>query len=137
MNATYGPGRRLDPGGEGDDAPGDNSGYAPTHYPGTRDPARAIALTARTGDELSSTDFFLEPTATYSVRGHVRILGMRRSRDGVVLVLEPRKNGRLWSTPTRQTTVAKGDNSFEISDALPGAYPLIGMRMNEGRRFEA
>ena len=137
VNAAYKPGQRLDPGDEADGALTGKPGYVPTYFPGTPDPARAIALTVKTGEELSSTDFLLEPAATYSVRGHASILGMRRSSDGVVLVLEPRTNGCLWTTPTRQTLADKGDNSFEISDVLPGAYTLIGMWMNEGRRYQA
>lgn len=136
VDATYKPGQRLDPVDEGDDATTGKSGYVPTYYPGTPDPAKAIAMTVKTGEEISSTDFLLEPTTTYSVRGHVSILGMRRSTDGVVLALEPRTSGRLWSTPNRQTLVDKGDNSFEIADVLPGSYTLTGMWMNEGRRYQ-
>lgn len=39
--------------------------------------------------------------------------------------------------PNRQSLVDKGDGSFEIPDVLPGNYTLVGMWMNEGKRYQA
>src|SRR5271156_105163 len=69
LSATYRPGQRLEANEEGVDMEGlGKSGYVPTYYPGTPDPARATALTIKSGDELPSMDFLLEPTTVYSIR---------------------------------------------------------------------
>lgn len=137
VNATYRPGQRLDPADDADDAPSGKSGYVPTYYPGTPDPAKAIAVAVRAGEEIPATDFLLEPTTAYSVRGRVNILGMRRPPDGVILMLYARTNGRAWTVPNRQSLADKGDGAFEFTDILPGPYNLEGLWMNEGRRYQA
>lgn len=137
VNATYKPGQRLDAVDESDDAPDSaKPGYVPTYYPGTPDPAKAIAVAVRAGEEIPTTNFLLEPTTVYSVRGRVSILGMHRPPEGVVLMLEPRTNGRAWTVPNRQSLADKGDGAFEITGILPGPYNLVGLWMNEGKRYQ-
>jgi len=136
INAAYRPGQRLDP-TEEDDLEAEKSGYVPTYYPGTTDATKAIAITVKTGEEIPSADFLLEPTTVYSIRGHVSVLGMRRSTEGVVLMLEPRTTGWAWGSQTRQSLVDKSEGAFEIPNVLPGAYSLVATWMGEGRRYQA
>lgn len=138
IQATYKPGQRLDSSDDTDSAPESvKSGYVPTYYPGSIDKAKAITVAVKTGEEISSMDFLLEPTTTYSIRGHVSILGVRSSTDGVIVMLVPRTNGRDWTTPNRQSLVDKGDGSFALSDILPGAYTVSAMWMGSDRRYQA
>lgn len=100
IRATYKPGQKLD------EEEGDNSeelgksGYVPTYYPGTSDPVKGIALAIKTGEEISAMDFLVQQATAYSIRGHASILGVRRSADGIILVLEPRTNPREWMLRT-------------------------------------
>ncbi len=138
LSATYKPGQRLEPNEEDEDAAdAGKSGYVPTYYPGTPDPARATTLTIKTGDEISSMDLVLEPTTVYNIRGRVNLFGPRRNPNGVILVLEARSTGLGWSVPARQTIVDKPEGMFEIQGVLPGSYTLTAFLFEEGRRYQA
>jgi hypothetical protein len=138
VSAVYKPGQRdLS---EEDEEAADKSGYAPTYYPSTSDPARAAAVTIEPGDEIPSTDIMLERTTAYSIRGHVNNFVSRRngnSGNSVILVLETRSSGLGWSIPGRQTVVDKPDGAFEIENVLPGSYTLSAFLYDEGRRYQA
>jgi hypothetical protein len=138
LSATYRPGQRLDPSEEDEDSAAIGKfGYVPTYYPGTPDPARATALIVKAGDEISSMDLVLEPTAVYSVRGHVSVSSSRRNQNGIILALEARSTGIGWSVPSRQSVVDKPDGAFEIQEVLPGSYTLSAVWFEEGRRYQA
>ena len=137
VSAIYRPGQRLESGEDDEDtADAGKSGYVPTYYPNSTDPAKGIAITIKTGDEISSTDFLLEPTTVYSIRGHVNYLA-RRNAANVILALEPRSTGLGWSVPPRQSLVDKPDGLFEIQNVLPGSYTLTAFWFDEGRRYQA
>jgi Carboxypeptidase regulatory-like domain len=138
LSAIYRPGQRLEPVEDDvDSEDAGKSGYVPTYYPGTSDPAKATALTIKTGDEISSMDLLLEPTTVYSVRGHVNILGARRNPNGVILALEARSTGLGWNVPPLRTVVDKPEGTFEIQNVLPGAYTLSAFLIEDGRRYQA
>jgi protocatechuate 3,4-dioxygenase beta subunit len=138
LSAIYRPGQRLEPVEDDiDSEDAGKSGYVPTYYPGTSDPAKATALTIKTGDEISSMDLLLEPTTVYSVRGHVNILGARRNPNGVILALEARMTGLGWNVPPLRTVVDKPEGTFEIQNVLPGAYTLSAFLIDDGRRYQA
>jgi hypothetical protein len=138
VSAIYKPGQRLEPGEEDEDAADTGkSGYVPTYYPNSTDPAKGVAITIKTGEEVSSTDFLLEPTTVYSIRGHVNNFGARRNAADVILALELRSTGLGWSVPPRQSLVDKPDGSFEIQNVLPGSYTLTAFWFDEGRRYQA
>ena len=137
IQAAYKPGQRLDSDDSDSTPESAKSGYVPTYYPGSIDKAKAVTIAVKTGEEISSMDFLLEPTTTYSIRGHVSILGIRSSTDGVIVMLVPRTNGREWTTPNRQSLVDKGDGGFALSDILPGAYTVSAMWMASDRRYQA
>lgn len=136
--AIYRPGQRLDAGD--DEVKSEDtgkSGYVPTYYPGSPDPAKAVAIAVKTGEEIPSVDLLLEPAAVYSIRGRVNNLVSRRSSAGAIIMLETRTNGLSWNVPSRQALVEKPDGSFEIPGVLPGAYTLIANWFDEGRRYQA
>jgi hypothetical protein len=138
LSATYRPGQRLEANEEDEDMEGvGKSGYVPTYYPGTPDPARATALTIKTGDEIPSMDLLLEPATVYSIRGRVNNFGSRRNPYGVILILEARSTGLGWSVPARQAIVDRPDGVFEIQNVLPGSYTLSAFLFDEGRRYQA
>jgi hypothetical protein len=138
ISAIYRPGQRLEPGKDDEDAADTGkSGYVTTYYPNSTDPAKGIALSIKTGDEISSTDFLLEPATVYSIRGHVNNFPARRNSATVILALEPRSTGLSWSIPTRQSLVDKPDGAFEIQSVLPGSYTLTAFWFDDGRRYQA
>jgi Carboxypeptidase regulatory-like domain len=138
LSATYRPGQRLETNEEDEDTDEVGKyGYVPTYYPGTPDPARATALSVKTGDEIPSMDLLLEPTTVYSIRGRVNNFGSRRNPNGVILILEARSTGLGWSVPARQAIVDKPDGVFEIQNVLPGSYTLSAFLFDEGRRYQA
>lgn len=138
LSATYKPGQHLEPNEENDDAedPG-KFGYVPTYYPGTPDPARATALTVKTGDEIASMDISLEPATVYNIRGRVNYTASRRNAANIILALESRSTGLGWSVPPRQSIVDKPDGTFEIAGVLPGSYTLSALVFEDGRRYQA
>lgn len=138
LSATYKPGQRLEPNEENDDAEDAGKfGYVTTYYPGTPDPARATAVTIKTGDEISSMDISLEPTTVYNIRGRVNYTASRRGANNIILALEPRSTGLGWSVPPRQSIVDKPDGTFEVTGVLPGSYTLSALVFEAGRRFQA
>src|SRR5580692_11570526 len=138
LSATYKPGQRLEANEENEESEDAGKfGYVPTYFPGTPDPARATAFTIKTGDEIPSMDFLLEPTTVYSIRGRVNNFGSRRNPNGVILILEARSSGLGWSVPARQAIVDKPDGVFEIQNVLPGSYTLSAFLFDEGRRYQA
>ena len=140
--ATYKPGQRLDPVEAVDDSSEPiKSGYVPTYFPGSPDMAKALPLTVKTGEELSSMSFSMEQTTVFSVRGHVNILGVQRSTDGVTVVLEPRTTSpratELLPTLSRSALADREDGSFAITNVLPGSYALVATWFDAGRKYQA
>jgi hypothetical protein len=138
VSAVYKPGQHTEhPEDDEDAADAGKSGYVPTYYPGTPDPAKAIALNMKTGDENPSINLLLEPTTVYSIRGHVNNFAARRSAADFILAFEPRSSGLGWSVPSRQSLVDKPDGAFEIPNVLPGSYILTAFLFDDGRRYQA
>lgn len=138
LSATYKPGQRLEPNEANDDAEdAEKFGYVPTYYPGTPDPARATALTVKTGEEIASMDISLEPATVYNIRGRVNYTASRRGANNIILALESRSTGLGWSVPARQSIVEKPDGMFEITGVLPGSYTLTALVFEDGRRSQA
>ena len=111
-------------------------GYAPTYYPGSPDPAKAVALTVKEGEEIPSVEIMLRPVSVYTVRG--RVLNMiSKQSTGIMVEVEPRNARTVWFFD-RSTTVADDrDGAFEIHDLLPGSYIAIAQWSEEGKRYQA
>jgi hypothetical protein len=111
-------------------------GYAPTYYPGSPDPSKAVALTVKAGEEIPSTEILLRPVSTFSIRGRVYNMVSRRSNAGVMIQLEPRNSELAWDFGGGASNVQNQDGTFEIHDVLPGSYTLLAYWFDEGKRYQ-
>jgi hypothetical protein len=112
-------------------------GYAPTYYPGSTDPAKAVALTIKAGEEISSVEILLRPVNVFSVRGRVYNTLSKRSSAGVMIQLEAHNTGVMWDSNGGGVNTEKPDGTFEIHDVVPGSYTVIAYWFDEGQRYQA
>ena len=113
-------------------------GYAPTYYPSSSDPSKAVALTVKAGEEIPSTEILLRPVSAYRIRGRVYNMVSRRSNAAVALQLEHRNSATLWDFERGMSTTQNPDGTFEIESVLPGSYTLHAYWSDdEGRRYQA
>lgn len=133
--------RRTDPFGRsdvrlsGDGTP--EQGYAPTYYPGTADPTKAVALTIKAGEEIPSVEILVRPVNVFTVRGHVYNMLSKHSAAGTVVQLEPRNPSAMWNPRASSTNMEKPDGAFEIHDVLPGSYSVVAYWFDQGQRYHA
>ena len=100
---------------------GQNSGYAPTFYPGTSDAASAQKVTVGAAQTLSGIDIALTPTRLATITG-TAVDSDGRPMAGSVFAL-PRGNGAAPGVggvggPLRE------DGTFTIPNVPPGEYVL-------------
>jgi carboxypeptidase family protein len=122
-----------------DRTPGDvpDEGYAPTFYPGTNDPAAAVAIDVVPGAQLRGVDITLLKTRTWRIRGKViHGLGERLSLP-VYLMLLPREKAGMGYYPRATTQVRNADGTFELRGITPGAYTLMAYCWDEGKEYVA
>jgi hypothetical protein len=112
-------------------------GYAPTYYPGSPDPSKAVAFTVKAGEEVPSTEILLRPVSTFSIRGRVYNMVSKRSNAGVMIELEPRNTEFIWSFSGGTTNVQNQDGAFEIHDVVPGSYTLLAFWFEEEKTYQA
>jgi hypothetical protein len=111
--------------------------YAPTYYPGTNDPARAIPLELGPGQDVSGLDFTLRPLPTVRVRGRV-IHGITgQPVRGATLWLFPRESELRPFSLGNQAMSDSAQGEFEIRGVLPGSYFLAAGWGEQGRSFSA
>jgi len=124
-------------GGNGDDSDGSDSqqGYAKMFYPGTPDRAKALSLTLKAGEEVSSIEILMRQVLVYRVRGHVYNQITHKPGTEMGLMLMPKRTGREWEFSNQQASVQKRDGSFDIPEVLPGSYVLIGFWFDEGKTY--
>jgi len=114
-------------------------GYAPAYYPGSPDPAKAVALTIKAGEEIPSVEILLRPLTAFTVRGRVYNMVSKRSNAGVMVHLVPRNTGLAWWNIQggAQANVENQDGMFEIHAVLPGSYTALAYWFEEGKRYWA
>lgn len=141
ISATYKPNEHLTGNGgtiQASDDASSEQGYVPTYYPGSPDPAKAVALTIKAGEEIPSVEILLRPVTVFSVRGRVVNMVSRRSGRGVMVQLEPRNTGLAWNFQgSGAAQVNNQDGLFEIHDVLPGSYTAIAYWFEEDKRYQA
>jgi hypothetical protein len=126
QNNTMGMTQDRSPGGTADD------GYAPIYFPGTTDPAGAIAIDVTAGAVLSGTDIKLRKTRTVRIRGRVAHPAGEGLPPLVMIRLMPRDSAAL-NAPF-MTRVAQGRGGiFEIRDLTPGPYTLVAQWQEENK----
>jgi hypothetical protein len=77
------PGQTI-PGNSRTDDPGPR--YAPTYFPGFRDPKDATLVRLRVGSNFSAFDFKLQPAIPVSISGHIYIEATRESAGGATII---------------------------------------------------
>jgi hypothetical protein len=119
-------------GGEATDPSGENTGYAPTYYPGTSSVADAQRVTVALGQEQSSVIFSLIATRL------VRVTGAVLNSQGT-----PMQNGTVILTPASSRVTAPavtgnlsgridGSGQFRVINVPPGRY-VAQVRAQGGR----
>jgi protocatechuate 3,4-dioxygenase beta subunit len=120
-----------------DRAETEEHGYAKMFYPGTAEAAKAIPLTIKAGEQLTSIDILMRQVRVYHVRGYVyNRLTKKVPADPNVYLTS--KNRRFeWDFGDQQSTAEKKDGSFDISEVLPGPYVLTTYWFDEGKPITA
>ena len=101
-----------------------SEGYAKVYYSGTPDASKAVTITIKPGEEISSIDIVMRKVAVHQIRGHVYNQVTHKPGQGVNLFLLPKTNSSEWDFPN-SVDVRKPDGSFVIPEVLPGSYMLI------------
>jgi Carboxypeptidase regulatory-like domain len=114
----------------------DRSGYAPTYYPGTANPAEAQRIKVDLGQALSDVNIALVATRTARVSGSVVDADGRPVTTGGVMVM-PRGSGGMFFGPAGNGMI-RPDGTFSVSGLPPGDYMLranVGMPADGGPQF--
>jgi protocatechuate 3,4-dioxygenase beta subunit len=123
-------------GGEVTDPAGEPTGYAPTYYPGTPNPADAQRVSVAIGQELTSVTFALVATRLVRVSGAV-IDAQGQPATGGTVVLVP-ANARATGGPAMMqmaTTRVDGSGQFRLTNVVPGRYTVqVGSGRGGGPR---
>jgi hypothetical protein len=106
---------------EGGGGPG--AAFAPVYYPGTSDPAQAVAIGLRAGSEFPGIDLLQTGDAMTTVRGRVIAPGGSAPAQRALVRIVPRADVLVEGETERSVRAAK-DGTFEIPNLLPGTYDL-------------
>src|SRR5271170_5515905 len=101
-----------------------NTGYLPSYYPNTVDPAKAQAISVGPGDEIRSVRFILRASRVVTVRGRVicDIPGDSVTSGGVSL--NPQGPGLAQALQGLNGRFQLKDGSFVLHNVPPGSYDL-------------
>ena len=143
VSASYFPGGRVVTTRGRGGAPPDASqavtdeSYAPTYYPGTTDPARALPLELRGGQEVSGLDFALQLQPTVRVRGRIINGASGQPVRGAMVTLFPRESDLRPFFGRNQSVTDNPQGEFEIRGVIPGTYYLGANFTDQGRSMTA
>jgi hypothetical protein len=101
-----------------------NTGYLPTYYPSTVDPAKAQAISVGPGDEIHPVDFFLRASRFVTVSGRVICDGSGNLAASGRVSLNPQGPGLAQALQGLEDNFRPKDGSFVIRNVPPGAYDL-------------
>lgn len=99
-----------------------STGYAPTYFPGTTNPAEAQRIPVGLAQEVGGIGFGLSLMRLSRVSG--RLLGGALGEFPGMVTAMPEDGARLAMTNVRGAPVM-GDGTFEVSGLPPGRYTLI------------
>jgi 5-hydroxyisourate hydrolase-like protein (transthyretin family) len=101
-----------------------NTGYLPSYYPSTVDPAKAQPISVGPGDEIHAVDFFLSASRFVTVRGRVICdLPGNLTASGRVS-LNPQGPGLAQALQGLEDNFHPKDGSFVLRNVPPGSYDL-------------
>jgi Carboxypeptidase regulatory-like domain len=107
-----------------------NTGYLPSYYPNTVDPARAQAISVGPGDEIRPVDFFLRTSRFVSVRGRVICAIPGISTTSGRVSLNPQGPGLAQALQGLEDSFRPKDGSFVLRNVPPGFYDLTASYRN-------
>jgi hypothetical protein len=107
--------------------------YVPTYYPGTNDPAGAVAVEVAAGSVLGGTDITLKKARTVRVRGRVANGAGEGLPNNVMVRLMPREQTYFGFFGNQAARVRTQDGTFELRGVTPGAYMLVTQWWEEGK----
>jgi hypothetical protein len=125
-----GPGQIM---GRGEDLP---RGYVPMYYPSSTEPAHAVTVGVKAGEEIPALEILLRRVEVFSVRGRLYNPTSKRS-NAYHLFLSPRDAEGWLSLSQHDASIDYNDGTFVIPDVLPGSYVLGAMWVDEGKRYQA
>jgi len=111
-------------------------GYAPTYFPGTTDPAGAVAIDVSAGSVLAGTDVTLRKIHTVRIRGRVANAAGNGLPSHTMLRLMPRNSAfggfyaQMWTQALRNH-----GGTFEFGGVAPGAYLVWAEWSDEGQGY--
>jgi hypothetical protein len=99
----------------------DRSGYAPTYYPGTGNPAQAQKVTIAAGQTIAGMNFALLPVRTLRVSG-IALDAQGKPLGGAYVNAQLRMGSGGFSA---QGSQIRPDGTFTINGLTPGDYSLF------------
>jgi hypothetical protein len=126
------------PGNDPAAAPGPT--YAPTYFPGFRDPKEAASIQLRVGSNLSAFDFKLQPTSRVDLWGNISIQSTGESVGTAITAalagsvasvqkFEGRSIAPGLLVPSREV------GEFKLSGMLPGTYVVSAQYLSGGQQL--
>jgi carboxypeptidase family protein len=110
-----------------------NSGYAPTYYPGTPNPAEAQRVSVALGQEVSNIDIGLQPVRLAKITGTAVGSDGKPVAGAMLMLLPSTRDAMMFMPGGTSRTAANGQ--FTLSNVAPGDYTLqvrsIGALMTE------
>jgi hypothetical protein len=114
--------------GDADSTDASPQGYAKMFYPGTADPGKAIPLSIKPGEELSSIEILMRQVVVYHLRGHVYNQITHRAGTQSFVFLMTKKRGLEWDSGTNRRWWKRktGRSIFRRSCLAPTFLPRCG-----------
>jgi hypothetical protein len=109
-------------GGEATDPSGENTGYAPTYYPGTSSVADAQRVTVALGQEQTSVIFSLIATRLVRVTGAVLNSHGTPMQTGAVMLTQASTRVNAPALNATLTGRIDGSGQFRVINVPPGRY---------------
>lgn len=101
-----------------------NTGYLPSYYPNTVDPAKAQPISVGPGDEIHPVDFFLRASHFVDVRGRVICDFPGNLAVSGRVSLNPQGPGLAQALQGLEDSFRPKDGSFVLRNVPPGSYDL-------------
>jgi protocatechuate 3,4-dioxygenase beta subunit len=101
----------------------DQTGYAPSYYPGTPSITEAQRVTLAVAQEIPEINFGLTPTRVAKISGTATTSDGKPMANGMIMLTSPAGLG-MSGSPLVGAAMTKPDGSFTISNVAPGDYRL-------------
>jgi hypothetical protein len=105
----------------------EREGLVTTYFPGTTDPSQAAFISVDPGAEVRSTDFSLQPSSMFHVRGRVTGIPSANSRFGGAVMLRNGNSQLTTSMPEKSAAINPKDGTYDIDQVAPGSYDVIAV----------